>query len=127
MHTDQTNTLLEKALTDKLIGSYYAVYNELGPGFLESVYEGALALALQDVGLEVVRQAPIEVRFRGHQVGEFRADLLVNRRVIVEIKAATRLTSAHEGQLINYLKATGVRVGLLFNFGPQPEFRRRVS
>lgn len=126
MNTDQANALLEHDLTERIIGAYYAVYNELGAGFLESVYESALALALQDAGLLVVRQAPIEVRFRGQLVGEFRADMLVNQCIIIEIKAATRLTNAHDGQLINYLKATGIRVGLLFNFGAQPEFRRRV-
>jgi GxxExxY protein len=126
MNTDQTSGLLERDLTEQIIGTYYAVYNELGAGFLESVYESALSLALEEAGLEVARQSPIAVQFRGRVVGEFRTDILVNGCIIVEIKAATRLTNSHEGQLINYLKATGIHVGLLFNFGPQPEFRRRV-
>lgn len=127
MDTDQAKPLVEQALTETLIGAFFDVYNELGSGFLESVYESALVLALEEAGLRVSRQAPIGVVFRGHLVGEFRADIMVNESVIIEVKAASRLTSAHEGQLINYLKATGIRVGLLFNFGPRPEFRRRVS
>jgi len=126
MTTDQATKLIDGDLSQQIIGEFYSVYNELGPGFLESVYEGAFAIALADKGLHAVHQAPITVAFRGRSVGEFRADLLVNGRIIIELKAVSRLTPTHEGQLINYLKATGIRVGLLFNFGPQPEFRRRV-
>jgi GxxExxY protein len=125
MNTDR-NPLLESDLTERVIGVFYAVYNELGIGLLESVYENAFAAALREAGLRVVQQAPINVLFRGILVGEFKADLLVEGRVIVELKAVSQLNQAHEVQLVNYLKATGIPVGLLFNFGPRPQFRRRV-
>lgn len=125
MNADK-HPLLEAELTERVIGVFYAVYNELGSGFLESVYENAFAAALREIGLRVVQQAPIDVRFRGILVGEFKADLLVEERIIVELKAVSQLGSAHEVQLVNYLKATGIPVGLLFNFGPRPQFKRRV-
>jgi GxxExxY protein len=118
--------LIEKELTEQVIGCFYAVYNELGSGFLESVYENSLALLIREDGLDVAQQAPLQVDFRGTVVGEFRADLLVERRLIVEIKAVRQQVAAHEEQLLNYLKATGIRVGLLMNFGPKPVFKRRV-
>ncbi len=118
--------LIEEGLTERVIGSFYAVYNELGSGFLESVYENSLALLIREGGIDVVQQAPLQVNFRGAVVGEFRADLLVERRLIVEVKAVQQLVTAHEVQLLNYLKATGIRVGLLMNFGPKPAFKRRV-
>ena len=118
--------LIEEELTEQVIGSFYAVYNELGSGFLESVYENSLALLIREGGIDVVQQAPLQVDFRGAVVGEFRADLLVERRLIVEVKAVRQLVTAHEVQLLNYLKATGIRVGLLMNFGPKPAFKRRV-
>ncbi|MCO6046514.1 GxxExxY protein [Aeoliella sp. ICT_H6.2] len=93
-------------LTERFIGSAYAVYNELGFGFLESVYEKSLALWLLEHGLEARMQVPVDVFFRGQQVGEFRADLLVNDTVIVEIKSARSLQEVHEVQLVNYLVAT---------------------
>lgn len=111
-------------LTQKIIGDFYEVYNELGHGFLESVYEAAMTKALRDAGLRAERQWPVEVRFRGEVVGEFRADVLVEGCVIIEIKAARALDSAHEAQVLNYLRATPIEVGLLMNFGPKPEFRR---
>lgn len=119
-------TLIESALTERVIGAFYAVYNELGAGFLESVYENALVVALRDAGLAVVQQAPLEVSFRGRPVGEFRADLLIEERLVVEVKAVSQLSTAHETQLVNYLKATGIQVGLLLNFGRRPQFKRRV-
>ncbi|WP_297834308.1 GxxExxY protein [Thermomonas sp.] len=125
MNADK-HSLLESDLTEQVIGIFYTVYNELGAGFLESVYENAFAAALGDAGLSVVQQAPINVHFRGILVGEFKADLLVEGRVIVELKAVSQLGKVHEVQLINYLKATGIPVGLLFNFGPRPQFKRRV-
>jgi GxxExxY protein len=124
MNTD--TALADADLTEHVIGIFYAVYNELGHGFLESVYENSLALALRETGVAVVQQAPLRVDFRGHTVGEFRADLLVDNRLIVEIKAVSQLAPAHEVQLVNYLKATGIRVGLLMNFGPHPQFKRRI-
>jgi GxxExxY protein len=113
-------------ITEKIIGVFYEVYNELGHGFLESVYEQSMAIALSEAGLQVVQQAPIAVHFRGRMVGDFRADLLVNNQVIVELKAARAIESAHEAQLMNYLRATKIEVGLLINFGPKPEFKRFI-
>ena len=111
-------------LTQKIIGVYYDVYNELGTGFLESVYQKSLALALESADLAVCSRIDIPVWFRGHQVGQFEADLLVEKCVLLELKAARALGSAHQAQLLNYLRATDIEVGLLLNFGPRPEFKR---
>ena len=103
------------------------VYDELGHGFLESVYQKAHVLALQQTGISLQEQDPVKlIRFRGLEVGEFRADIVVESIVIVELKAVQSLESAHEGQLNNYLRAADVEVGLLFNFGPRAQFRRLV-
>lgn len=118
--------MLQADITEKVIGAFYDVYNELGYGFLEKVYENALAMALRSTELDIRQQAPISVTFRGTTVGEYFADLLVENCVIVEIKAAEKLSPSHEAQLLNYLKATRVEVGLLVNFGPSPDFKRRV-
>jgi GxxExxY protein len=118
--------LAHRELSKRVIGAFYSTYNELGYGFLESVYENAFAIQLEQSGLSVHRQHPIVVNFRGHLVGEFRADLLVEDVLLVEIKSANALLSIHEAQLLNYLKATGLKLGLLVNFGPRPQFRRRV-
>jgi len=127
MNTDTKPELIEKDLTDKIIGACMEVSNELGTGFLESVYEKALVIALTARGLKVQAQAPLEVRFRGHLVGEFYADILVEGRVVVEVKAAKALNAEHEAQLINYLRATGIKVGLWVNFGrPRVEWKRLV-
>ena len=111
-------------LTQKIIGVFYEVYNELGTGFLESVYQKSLALALESAGLTVCSRVDIPVWFREHQVGHFEGDLLVERCVLLELKAARALDSSHQAQLLNYLRATGIEVGLLLNFGPKPEFKR---
>lgn len=116
--------LKHKETTESIIGIFYDVYNELGFGFLESVYEHALALTLEQVGFKVRRQVPMAVWFRGVNVGDFRADLFVNDVVAVEIKASPGLERAHEAQLLNYLRCTDIEVGLLLNFGPKPTFRR---
>jgi GxxExxY protein len=113
-------------ITEKIIKAFYAVYNELGYGFLESVYEQAMPIALRQEGLPVTQQAQVTVYFRGQLVGDFRADLLVNDAVIVELKAARTIEGAHEAQLMNYLRATKIEVGLLMNFGPKPEFKRFI-
>jgi len=113
-------------ITDKIMGCIYDVYNALGYGFVEKVYENALVIKLKQIGLDVVQQAPIRVLFEGQLIGEFVADLLVDKKVIVEIKAVSTLTSVHEVQLVNYLKATGVEVGLLVNFGEKVKIVRRV-
>jgi GxxExxY protein len=111
-------------LTNGIIRVFYSVYNELGCGFLESVYEQAMCLALRAEGYEVGRQIPIPVWFRGEQVGDFKADLLVANSVLLELKAARTIEQAHESQLLNYLRATPIEVGLILNFGPQPQLRR---
>ncbi len=112
------------ALTEKIIGVFYDVYNELGPGFLESVYEEALLIALREIGLQAGRQVPIPVWFRGHKVGDFYADLVVENTVVLELKTARNIDSAHEAQLLHYLKATTFELGLILNFGPKPQVRR---
>ena len=103
---------------------FFDVYNELGYGFLESVYREAMALALGSEGLRVEKELALEARFRGRVVGVFKADLLVNGCVIVELKALKQLGPAHEAQTLNYLRAGVVEVALLFNFGPKPQIRR---
>jgi len=115
-----------KEITNIILKSFYEVYNELGDGFLESVYESALYMVLTGYGLYIERQKNISVFFRGKEVGDFKADLIVNEKVIIELKAVCTLVSAHEAQLINYLKATNIEVGLLLNFGRKPEFKRFV-
>ena len=116
--------LKHRELTESIIGIFYDVYNELGYGFLESVYESALVVALEQGGFHVSRQASMSVWFRSSSIGEFKADLIVNDLVIIEIKAARALEPAHEAQLLNYLRCTEIEVGLLLNFGPRPTFRR---
>lgn len=111
-------------LTQKIIGAFYDVYNELGYGSLESVYENSLTIALRQLGLEVHQQIAIPVWFRGTSVGDFNADLMVNKLVLLELKSARSIDQAHIAQLLNYLKATEIEVGLLLNFGPRPEFKR---
>ncbi len=115
-----------KEITDIILRSFYEVYNELGNGFLESVYENALHIVLTGYGLYVERQKGINVFFRGKIIGDFKANLIVNEKVIIELKAVRALDRAHEAQLINYLKATDIEVGLLLNFGRKPEFKRFV-
>lgn len=119
-----TDRLLRGTLTKRIIGVFYDVYNELGIGYLESVYESAMCHALRDEGLEVGRQVPVKVWFRGRNAGLFRADLLVERSVVVELKVCRLITPVHEAQVLNYLRATDLEVGLLLNFGVEPEFRR---
>lgn len=105
-------------LTRRVIGCAYAVYNRMGFGFMESVYEKCLLIELARAGIPAVAQVPILVEYEGHPVGEFVADILVDDAVIVEVKSVRALTEAHEVQLVNYLVATGKPVGLLLNFGP---------
>ena len=113
-------------LTATGIGAFYETYTTLGFGFLESVYENALAIQLELCGLSFERQRSIDVRYRGRVVGEFRADIVIEERVLVEIKAASALLPAHDAQLINYLKGTGLHLGLLLNFDPRAQVRRRI-
>jgi GxxExxY protein len=113
-------------ITEVVIGSFYDVYNELGHGFLESVYRDALGLALQSKGIHVDREKAVQVKFRGQVVGLFRTDLVVQDSVVVELKCARTIDRMHEAQLLNYLKATEFEVGLLLNFGVRPQFRRML-
>lgn len=113
-----------RELIYKIIGVYYEVYNELGHGFLESVYQKSLGLALQSAGLNACWPIAIPVWFRGQQVGQFEADMLVEKCILLELKAMRALDRGHEAQLRNYLRATDIEVGLLLNFGLKPEFRR---
>lgn len=113
-------------LTDKIIKAYYTVYNKLGYGFLENVYENALAIELTRMGLKADVQFPIKVYYDEFEVGLYFADILVNDTVILELKAVQTIASVHEAQLYNYLKATGKEVGLLLNFGLEPKIRRRT-
>jgi GxxExxY protein len=117
---------LNAELTAKIIQCFYIVYNKLGFGFLEKVYENALKIELEKNGLFVERQKQIDVYYDSIQVGEYFADLLVDKKVIVELKAAEKLCEAHEYQLINYLKATEIDIGLLLNFGKKPDVKRKI-
>jgi GxxExxY protein len=110
--------------TEKVIGVFYDVYNELGHGFLESTYAQAMVVALEESGLSSMREVPVPVWFRGRKVGQYYADLIVEGVVLIELKAARTLESAHEAQLLHYLRATEIEVGLLLNFGLRPQFRR---
>ncbi|HJP94808.1 MAG TPA: GxxExxY protein [Pyrinomonadaceae bacterium] len=114
------------ALTEKIIGVFFSVYNELGHGFLESVYHKSLCLALKEAGLTVHSHVHIPVWFHGQIVGRFEADILVENCVLLELKAARVLDSSHQAQLLNYLRATEIEVGLLLNFGMRPKFKRLV-
>ncbi|MBP6431774.1 MAG: GxxExxY protein [Ferruginibacter sp.] len=113
-------------ITSLIIKGYYAVYNKLGYGFLEKVYENALAIELQKLGLNCKLQYAIHVFYDNEKVGFYIADMLVNDCVIIEIKAAECICEEHEAQLTNYLKATDIEVGILLNFGKKPEFKRKV-
>ena len=118
--------MLHEDLTSRIISAFYNVYNILGSGFLEKVYENALAIELKKIGLSVTQQESIKVYYDGVQVGDYYADIVVNGLVILELKAAESLRSEHFAQLTNYLKATDIEVGLLLNFGKKPEFKRIV-
>lgn len=120
------HTLKHGEVTDVILKAFYRVYNELGYGFLEKVYENSMAIAARKLGLAVQQQVPIVVYFDNEAVGEYVADLLVNDLVIVELKAVKLLADEHEAQLLNYLKATPYEVGLLLNFGPKPQHKRKV-
>jgi GxxExxY protein len=113
-------------ITDKILQGFYEVYNVLGDGFLESIYEKALTLVLTGYGLKVEIQKPITVYFRNIILGEFKPDLVVNDVVIIELKAVKTIVPEHEAQVINYLKASGIEVALLLNFGRKPEFKRFI-
>lgn len=113
-------------ITEKIIKSFYTVFNSLGYGFLEKVYENAMYFELKKYGLFVEKQKRIQVFYENELVGDYFADLIVNEKVIVELKAAESLCIDHEFQLINYLKATNIEIGLLLNFGKIPDFKRKI-
>jgi GxxExxY protein len=125
MNTDYKNSK-HRELTEDIIRIFYKVYNALGYGFLEKVYENSLIIELKKAGIAAIPQAPIKVVYDGNVVGEYFADILVDNKVLVEVKAARALAPDHEAQLLNYLKATDIEVGLLLNFGAQPEVKRKV-
>jgi GxxExxY protein len=118
-------TIKHKELTDRILKAFYKVYNALGYGFLEKVYENALLLELGSAGLRVTRQQPIKVYYQGSLVGDYFADLVVDNKVIIELKVAEAICDAHIAQLRNYLRATEIEVGLLLNFGTNPQFARK--
>jgi len=115
-----------KELTEKIINIFYKVYNRLGYGFLEKVYENAMILEFKKEGITAISQSPIRVLYEGEVIGEYYADILVENKVIVEIKASRSLVEENEAQLLNYLKATDIEIGLLLNFGAKPEIKRKV-
>ncbi|MFA5393753.1 MAG: GxxExxY protein [Candidatus Ratteibacteria bacterium] len=115
-----------KELTDKIIRIFYKVYNKLGYGFLEKVYEKALEIEFKKVNIPVIVQFPIKVFYDNQVIGEYLADMFIDNKVIIEIKAAKYLAKENEAQLLNYLKATKTEVGLLLNFGSKPEIRRKA-
>ena len=117
---------MHQELTSEIISAFYKVYNTLGFGFLEKVYENALKYELEKMRFKVDKQKPITVYYDDLTVGEYFADLIVENKVIIELKAAETLIEEHELQLINYLKATEIEVGLLLNFGKKPEIRRKI-
>src|SRR5260370_14003528 len=121
---DSPPTLKDAELTKQIIGVFYDVYNELGYGFLESTYAEAMVVALAQSGLAAVREVPVPVWFRGQKVSQYFADRLVDNAVLLELKAARNLESAHEAQLLHYLRAKEIEVGLLLNRGLRPQFRR---
>jgi len=118
--------MLHQDKTELIIQAFYKVYNTLGFGFLEKVYHKALLIELTKFGFNVKSQYPIKVFYEEALVGDYYADIIVDDCIIIEIKAMEALHENHEYQLINYLKATKIEVGLLFNFGPEPKFRRRI-
>ena len=117
--------MTDDGLTEKIIGCAFTVHNKLGSGFLEKVYENALRIELLKAGLAVKQQEPISVIYDGQVVGEYYADLWVEERVVVELKAALALVKEHEVQLVNYLTATGIDHGLLLNFGSSVQVKRK--
>jgi GxxExxY protein len=113
-------------LCHEIIKVFYEVYNELGCAFLEAVYEEALARALRDAGFQAAPQVPTPIWFRGAVIGDYRADIIVNGVVLLELKASLNIDPSHKAQPLNYLRATEIEAGVLFNFGPKPQFHRFV-
>jgi GxxExxY protein len=120
------DTYLHSDLTQSIIKAYYKVYNTLGYGFLEKVYENSMLIELRKMGLNAQKQLAINVYYEGELVGEYKADIIVVDKVILELKASESLCEQDEAQLLNYLKATEVEVGLLLNFGLKPQLKRKI-
>ena len=120
------STLLHKKITDDILKVYYDIYNQLGYGFLEKVYQNAMFFELRNKGYNVKAQSPIKVYLKGQLIGEYYTDLVIDNKVIIELKACEVLMNVHIAQLMNYLKATDIEVGLLLNFGEEPEFKRII-
>ena len=118
--------MIDEELTGKIISAFYSVYNTLGHGFIESIYHNAMIIEMVKRGLSVEIEKPITVYYGANVVGTFEADLVVEHRVIVELKAKEKLVPAHEAQLTNYLRATDMEIGLLFNFGKSAEIKRKL-
>ncbi|MBN1478539.1 GxxExxY protein [Candidatus Sumerlaeota bacterium] len=119
--------LLHREKCCEIVGAAMRVWNELGPGFLERVYENALMIELQEAGIHAEQQRPVTVHYHGQRVGEYTVDILVDDEIILELKAVERIVDAHVAQILNYLKATGKRLGIILNFGPKGlEHRRPV-
>ena len=118
--------MLYQELTDQIIKAFYNVYNTLGYGFLEKVYENALVHELHKLNFDVQQQQPVSVHYDGEIVGAYFADIVVNGKVLLELKSAESIHAGHVAQLMNYLKATEIEVGLVLNFGPKPAFKRRI-
>ncbi|PKQ62132.1 GxxExxY protein [Labilibaculum manganireducens] len=117
---------IHSEITGLILKAFFNVYNELGYGFLEKVYERAMVLELEHLDLEVEEQKRITVFYKDEKVGDYFADLIINDQVIIELKAVERIAPEHEVQLVNYLKATNIEVGLLLNFGAKPQYKRKV-
>ena len=122
----QEKEFKHKELTAKIIEVFYRVYNKLGYGFLEKVYENAMMIEFKREGIPAKAQAPIKVYYDEEIIGEYTADIFVDDKIIVEIKAIKKLAEENEAQLLNYLRATDIEVGLLFNFGTNPEVKRKA-
>lgn len=120
------SNLLHSDITSLVIKAFFNVYNTLGFGFLEKVYQNSLLLELKNLGLDCSASVPIDVYYHNYRVGHYVADIIVNDLVIIEIKAAESISNEHEAQIINYLKATNIEVGMLLNFGKTAQFKRRV-
>lgn len=118
--------MLYEEITDKVIKAFYNVYNTLGTGFLENVYENALLIELEEIGLKIEKQKEIDVFYKGKIVGKHRTDLIVEDKIILELKSVAKITDIHKAQLINYLKATNYTLGFIVNFGDKLEFKRIV-
>lgn len=127
MTNNAAGRLLHGDITDAVLSAFFATYRELGPGFLERVYANGISVLLRQAGVTVAREVPYEIIFHGEDIGLYRADLVVAGKVVVEVKAARAIDERHGAQVLNYLRASGLEVGLLLNFGIKAEFKRVIS